>query len=69
VPSILFRTQESAADDGAWRRRCPGMEIFEIPGDHRAVSEVFETSRNPKTTFAPKNIDAIRASFLKAMHG
>jgi thioesterase domain-containing protein len=69
VPSILFRTQESAADDGAWRRRCPGIEIFEVPGDHRAVSEVFENSRKLKTTFAPKNIDAIRARFLSAMRG
>jgi pimeloyl-ACP methyl ester carboxylesterase len=67
VPSILFRTRESGGDDGLWRGRCPDMEICEIPGDHRSVSDVFENSRNLKTTFAPKNIGAIRASFLKAM--
>jgi thioesterase domain-containing protein len=69
APAILFRTQESARDDGAWRQRCPGIEIFEIPGDHRTISEILENSRNLKTTVAPKNIGAIRESFLNAMRG
>ena len=59
-PAILFRTQENAGDDGAWRQRCPDTEIFEIPGDHRTISEILENSRNLKTTFAPKTIGAIR---------
>jgi thioesterase domain-containing protein len=69
VPGILLRTQESAGDDGVWRQRCPGIEIFEIPGDHRTISEILENSRNLKTTFAQKNIGAIRESFLNAMRG
>lgn len=69
APAILFRTQESAGDDGAWRQRCPDLEIFEIPGDHRTITEILENSRNLETTFAPKNIGAIRESFLNAMRG
>jgi thioesterase domain-containing protein len=69
APAILFRTPESAGDDGAWHQRCPGVEIFEIPGDHRTISEVLEKSRNLKTTFAPKIIGTIRESFLNAMRG
>jgi thioesterase superfamily protein len=69
APAILFRTKESAGDDATWRRRCPGVEIFEIPGDHRTISEVLENSRDLKTPFAPKIIGAIRESFLNAMSG
>ena len=67
APAILFRTPESARDDEAWRRRCPGLEIFEIPGDHRTISEFFENSRNLKTIFASKITGAIRERFLNAM--
>jgi hypothetical protein len=34
--AILLRTRLTAGDDAAWRRRCPSIEIFEIPGRHRA---------------------------------
>jgi thioesterase domain-containing protein len=69
APAILFRTQECAGDDGAWRQRCPDMEIFEIPGDHHTISEILENSRNLETTLAPNNIGTIRESFLNAMRG
>jgi len=69
VPAILLRTRENAGDDGAWRQRCPDMEMFEIPGDHRTISKLFENSGSLKTTFAPKNIGAIRESFRNAMRG
>lgn len=67
APAIQFRTQESAGDDGAWRQRCPSIEIFEVPGDHRTISEIFENSRNLKKTFAQKNMGAIREFLLDAM--
>jgi len=69
APAILLRTQGIRGDDRAWRRRCPDMEIFEIPGDHRTITEVLENSRKPETTFAPNNIGAIRESFLSTMRG
>jgi thioesterase domain-containing protein len=67
VPAILFRTLETAGDDRAWRQRCPDMKIFEIPGNHRTVTEVLENSRRPATMFAPNNIGAIRESFLSTI--
>lgn len=38
-PSILIRTAANASDDAAWRRRCPSIEIFEIPGTHHSIFE------------------------------
>ena len=39
APAILFRTPATAADDAAWRRRCPDIEIVEIPGNHSSLLE------------------------------
>jgi thioesterase domain-containing protein len=38
-PAILLRTRMTAGDDAAWRRRCPCIEIFEIPGQHHTLFE------------------------------
>ena len=56
APAILIRTPETASDDPAWRRRCPSIQIFEIPGTHQRI-------------FDPENIDALRKSFVSATHG
>jgi thioesterase domain-containing protein len=69
VPAILFRTPETAGDDEAWRRRCPGVEVFEIPGDHWTLTDTLENSRNPETIFASKTSGAIRERFLNTMRG
>ena len=34
APAILLRTGFAAGDDDAWRRRCPDIKIFDIPGKH-----------------------------------
>lgn len=39
VPAYLFRTQLTAADDVAWRRRCPKIKICEVPGTHQTLFE------------------------------
>ncbi len=54
APAILLRTRENAGDDLAWRRRCPSIEIVEIPGEHHTISE-------------PENVDAFRGAFTHAM--
>lgn len=36
-PAILLRTPATACDDAAWRRRCPNIDIVEIPGSHQAL--------------------------------
>jgi thioesterase domain-containing protein len=56
APAILLRTRENASDDSAWRRRCPSIEIVEIPGKH-------------DTFFEPGNINALRESFIRATRG
>lgn len=53
APAILIRTRGTAADDPAWRRRCPNLEIFEIPGNHHSL-------------FEPENIGALRGTFIAA---
>ncbi|UFZ04783.1 alpha/beta fold hydrolase [Bradyrhizobium ontarionense] len=37
APAILLRTGLAAGDDEAWRRRCPDIKIFEIPGKHHSL--------------------------------
>src|SRR5579883_1038142 len=37
APASLLRTRSTAGDDGAWRRRCPSIKIFEIPGQHQTL--------------------------------
>jgi thioesterase domain-containing protein len=51
APAILIRTRMTASDDAAWRRRCPNIEIFEIPGQHH-------------TLFEAENINSLREAFL-----
>jgi thioesterase domain-containing protein len=53
MPASLLRTGLTRDDDAAWRRRCPNIEIYEIPGGHQ-------------TLFDPENIDALRAAFRTA---
>jgi thioesterase domain-containing protein len=51
APAVLLRTGLTASDDPAWRRRCPNIEIFEIPGQHH-------------TLFETENINSLREAFL-----
>jgi thioesterase domain-containing protein len=56
APAALLRTELTRNDDAAWRRRCPEIDIHEIPGEHL-------------TLFDPENIDALRAAFTAATRG
>ena len=56
APTSLLRTALTREDDAAWRRRCPTIEIHEIPGGHL-------------TLFDPENINALRAAFTAATRG
>lgn len=53
APTALLRTRMTANDDAAWRRRCPNIAIFEIPGQHH-------------TLFDADNIGSLRAAFITA---
>ena len=53
APSAFLRTGHIADNDPKWRRRCPNVEIVEIPGDHESL-------------FDPDNIEGLRAAFLSA---
>jgi thioesterase domain-containing protein len=53
APAILIRTRMTASDDAAWRRRCPNIEIFEIPGQHH-------------TLFEAENIASLHEAFITA---
>jgi thioesterase domain-containing protein len=53
VPTILIRSPHTAGDEAAWRRRCPNIQIFEIPGQHQ-------------TLFEPENIETLRETFNAA---
>jgi thioesterase domain-containing protein len=44
VPASLLRTRLTASDDPAWRRRCPRIEIFEIPGQHETLLQANDIS-------------------------
>ena len=37
APAVLLRTSSNEGADSVWRRRCPGIRIVEIPGDHDAL--------------------------------
>jgi pimeloyl-ACP methyl ester carboxylesterase len=39
APALLLRTRLTAGDDAAWCRRCPGIKIIEIPGNHETIFE------------------------------
>jgi thioesterase domain-containing protein len=45
APATLLRTGLAANGDEAWRRRCPGIEIFEIPGNHH---DLFDAENVPE---------------------
>jgi len=53
APAILLRTALAAGDDDAWRRRCPDINVFEIPGKHH-------------TLFDAENVGTLHASFINA---
>jgi thioesterase domain-containing protein len=53
APAILLRTQLTARDDEAWHRRCPNIEICEVPGHHHSLLE-------------PENIGSLRDAYLTA---
>jgi thioesterase domain-containing protein len=53
VPAVLLRVPRSAGDDPAWRRRCPKLSIYELPGQH-------------DTLFDAENIALIKQLFVEA---
>jgi thioesterase domain-containing protein len=44
APASLLRTRLTASDDAAWHRRCPNIEIFEIPGQHQTLLQADDIS-------------------------
>jgi thioesterase domain-containing protein len=54
VPTIVLRTKENFKYDQAWRRRCPNLQIIEIPGQHQNL-------------FNSENIGNLRSTFAEAM--
>ena len=60
APCALIRTVLSAGDDEAWRRRCPGVEVYEVyAGDHPVHDTLFYT----------EHAAALRAAYFKATPG
>lgn len=53
APAVLLRTRLTASDDPVWLRRCPSIEICEIPGRH-------------DTLFEAENVGSLREAFLTA---
>jgi thioesterase domain-containing protein len=53
APTVLLRTSYTAVDDATWRRRCPSIRIFEIPGQHHNL-------------FEQQNVGSFRETFLTA---
>ena len=53
APAVLLRTRLTASDDPAWLRRCPNIDIREIPGRH-------------DTLFEAENVGSLREAFLTA---
>jgi hypothetical protein len=43
APAILVRTGSNKNSDPVWKRRCPGIKIIELPGDHHTLLD----SENP----------------------
>jgi thioesterase domain-containing protein len=50
APALLLRTAEGVRDDDTWRRRCPRLEVRELPGDHHTIG-------------SPETAQVIRAAF------
>lgn len=53
APTALLRTGATAANDALWRKRCPGLRIIDLPGNH-------------ETLFEAENTAALRSAFLAA---
>ena len=51
-----LRTASSVDSDGAWRARCPDIEIVEIPGDHDSLLD-------------PENFAGMRRAFASVTRG
>jgi thioesterase domain-containing protein len=51
--AALLRTGLTADSDQGWRRRCPGIKIFQIPGNHETMLE-------------PQNFSALSDAFNAA---
>jgi thioesterase domain-containing protein len=51
--AVLLRTPQTTADDPAWLRRCPNMNILEVAGGHHSL-------------FEPENVGTLRRAFLTA---
>ncbi len=56
IPAVLLRTLATAGDDAAWRRRCPQISIYELPGRH-------------DTLFDTENLAPIHELFVEATRG
>src|SRR5262249_20905301 len=55
-PAILLRTMRlNACDVAAWQRRCPGIQVIKIPGDHQSL-------------FDPEHVGLFREAFCTATH-
>ena len=53
APAVLLRTPSTGDADSLWRRRCPGIKVVEIAGDHQTLLD-------------PENPSSIRDPFLAA---
>jgi thioesterase domain-containing protein len=51
APVLLLRTTEGVRDDDTWRRRCPRLEVHELPGDHHTLGSP-ETAQAIRPTFS-----------------
>ena len=56
IHAAHLRTASAASSDGAWRARCPNIDIVEIPGDHDGLLD-------------PENFTSMRRAFASAMRG
>jgi Thioesterase domain len=45
APAVFLRTSSNADADPVWKRRCPGIKIIEMPGDHHTLLN----SKNPSS--------------------
>jgi thioesterase domain-containing protein len=54
APTAFLRTRMNAADDSAWRRRCPNCTVAELPGDHHTLLE-------------PENVGSLREAVITSL--
>ena len=50
APAVFLRTYSNEDADSVWRRRCPGLKIMKIPGDHQTLLAL-ETPDSFRETF------------------